>query len=376
MTSLRVTYLTHDSVSEGVGASQVLAYVEALAARDVKVHLHSFEKRAPSTRTQERLARLGVSWTPHSFGRPGAAGGLARVLVGARAVRGSELVHARSDMAAASTMLAGVDRWLWDVRSLWADQRIALGALRMNGPEHRVLQRVERAAARRSSAVVTLTDAVLPVLEQRHGLVLRSRAHVIPTCVDLDRFALSAMPPGPVRLLLAGTLNAYYDVPLMARFVAVARRRAGALLDVLSPEGTPWDELLNAAGATRGAARPSEMPTRVAASHVGLSVCREDAGVSLAAAMPTKIGEFLAVGRPVVVNPGLGDAEVLVRESRAGVILDDPSDAGLERAWEQLEALVADPATPERCRALAEEHFSLDSGVERLLKAYEECLRS
>lgn len=367
---LPLTYLTHDSVSEGIGVSQVLAYVEAIAAAGVAVHLHSFEKRAPAPTTRTRLDQAGVRWTPHEFGRPGAAGGVARVLAGARAVRGGNLVHARSDMAAASAMLAGADRWLWDVRSLWSDQRIALGALRAGSPEHRVLQRIERAAARRAGAVVTLTDAVVPVLEQRHGIALRAHTEVIPTCVDLDRFAPAAPPPGPPRLLLAGTLNAYYDVPLMARFAQVGRDRSAAQLDVLSPGETPWDALLAETGARRSVAAPADMPARVAASSAGLSVCRTDAGVSLTAAMPTKIAEFLAVGRPVVVNPGLGDADVLVRGHRAGVVLEDSSDAGLQRSWDELESLLADPETPARCRALARGHFSLETGVQQLLRAY------
>lgn len=365
-----LTYLTHDSVSEGIGVSQVLAYVEAIAAAGVDVHLHSFEKSEPSATARARLDEAGVRWTPHDFGRPGAAGGVGRVLAGARAVRGADLVHARSDMAAASVMLAGVDRWLWDVRSLWSDQRIALGALRAGSPEHRVLQRIERAAARRAGAVVTLTDAVVPKLEQRHGVPLRTRTEVIPTCVDLDRFTAAPPPSGPPRLLLAGTLNAYYDVPLMARFAQVGRQRAGAELDVLSPGGTPWDALLTQAGAHRAVAAPADMPARVAASSAGLSVCRTDAGVSLTAAMPTKIAEFLAVGRPVVVNPGLGDADRLVRKGSVGVVLEDHSDAGLERAWDELEALLADPETPDRCRALAQDHFSLQRGVEQLLRSY------
>ena len=370
MTLRPLTYLTHDSLSEGVGVSQVLSYVEELARRGVDVHLHSFEKGQPAASTRERLQRWGVRWTPHPFGRPGAAGGLARVLQGARAVRGARMVHARSDMAAASAMLAGVDRWLWDVRSLWADQRIALGALRSGSPEHLVLQRVERAAARRSGAVVTLTEAVVPVLERRHGVRLHDRTEVIPTCVDLDRFVMAPLPDGPPRLLLAGTLNTYYDVPLMARFAAVARRLGGARLDVLSPGASPWDPVLLEAGAERGVAGPHEMPVRVAASSVGLSVCRTDAGVSLTAAMPTKIAEFLAVGRPVVVNPGLGDADALVRSARVGVVLDDVSEAGLERAWHEVASLLSDRDTAARCRRLAESHFSLTRGVDRLLSSY------
>lgn len=372
-----VTYLTTDSLSEGVGASQVLAYVEGLANRGLDVRLHSFEKIRPTDAQRRRLREQGVHWTPHDFGAAGARGGLSRVGVGALAIRGAELVHARSDLPAASALLARSACWVWDVRSLWADQRIALGVLKEGGPEHRVLQRIEKAAARRSTAVTTLAAAVLPVLTDRHGPALAGKASVIPTCVDLDRFELAPMPSGPaVRLLLAGTLNAYYDVDAMLALVAVGRRRRRAVLKVLSPTATQWDEAFAGAAALRGAAMPAEMPARLADSHVGLSVCRADAGVSLTAAMPTKVAEFLAVGRPVVVNPGLGDADHLIEEAQAGVVLRDLSSQGLELAWDRIEELVADPETPSRCRALAAEHFDLERGLDRLLETYARAAQS
>ena len=370
MTSPRLTYLTTDSLAEGVGASQVLAYVERLAARDVNVDLHTFEKAAPPTTLVDRVHARGIRWSPHEFGRLGAAGGVARVVRGARAVRGAQLVHARSDMPAASTMLAGVDTWVWDVRSLWADQRVALGTMREGSAEHRVFRRVEGAAARRSSAVITLTSAVLPVLDARYGGV-SAKATVIPTCVDLDAFPLTAMPPSPpLRLLLAGTLNTFYDVPLMVRLVQAGRRRGRAELRLLTPGETSWTSLLDSVEPLKDSALPAEMPGRIAQCHVGLSVCRSDAGVSLTGSMPTKIAEFLAVGRPVVVNPGLGDADRLVAESGTGVVLDDTSDTGIEAAWDRLEELVADPDLPERCRALAAAHFDLDHAVDRLAEVY------
>lgn len=54
----------------------------------------------------------------------------------------------------------------------------------------------------------------------------------------------------------------------------------------------------------------------------GIYVCKLDAGPSLSAAMPTKIGEFMARVRPIVVNKGLDDMDVFIEEFDAGVILD------------------------------------------------------
>lgn len=87
-------------------------------------------------------------------------------------------------------------------------------------------------------------------------------------------------------------------------------------------------------------------------------------------ATPTKIGEFLACGRPVVVNDRLGDLDVLLPKYDAGVIVSNSSDLELDRVADEIERLVTDPGTPTRCRALAEDHFDLDAGVQKLLEAY------
>lgn len=366
-----LTYLTVDSVSEGIGASQVLAYVERLALRGVRVHLHSFEKVAPRAALGERFARVGATWTPHPFRRHGTAGGLERLGIGARAVHGAELVHARSDLAAASTMLARVPHWLWDVRSLWVDQRIDLGTLSSGSAQERVLRKLEGQAARRSTAIVTLTHAVIPELQTRHGSDLAQKTTVISTCVDTERFEMSSMPPmEPLRLLLAGTINRYYDVPAMVHLVETARRRRPTELILLTPAKTAWEDLLRSVQPQRNHVAHDEMPEHIAASHVGLVVCRSDVGISRLGSMPTKIAEFLSSGRPVVINEGLGDASQLVRDHSCGVVMDDTSPAGIEATLDRLEALLADPEAPARCRALAEERFDLDRATDQLVALY------
>jgi glycosyltransferase involved in cell wall biosynthesis len=139
-------------------------------------------------------------------------------------------------------------------------------------------------------------------------------------------------------------------------------------LSVLTPDAGQWRGLFDRADAAVGSAPAAAMPERVAAHHVGLSLRRPD--ISNRAATPTKIGEFLAAGRPVAVSPGLGDMDVLLARHHAGVVVADATDASLDRAATQLEELVDDADTPKRCRALAEEHFDLERGVDQLIDAY------
>jgi hypothetical protein len=116
------------------------------------------------------------------------------------------------------------------------------------------------------------------------------------------------------------------------------------------------------------------MPDRVREHHVGLSIRRFDVGVTSYSATPTKLGEFLATGRPVVVNAGLGDLDDLLGRHDCGVVLQSASEAELDRAASELDRLLDDPGMPARCRALAEEHFNVDRGVDQLVGAYQQAL--
>jgi len=363
-------------MAEGVGRSQVLPYVEGLARRGLSVAVHTFEKGEPDTAIARRLSSAGVRWRPHRFGGAGAAPGLLRVVQGAAATVGADLVHARSDLAAASALLSRRPAWVWDIRGFWREERIALGLLRRGSPEDRVMASVEAGSARRSTGVVTLSQSAVDVLSERFGTDIAKKGRVITTCVDLERFLPSPLPPlDCLRFLLMGTLNALYDVDAMVRFVERVQARRPAELDVLSPDPSAWRPLLERVGATVGVAEPSAVPSRVRAAHVGLSLRRPEFRIASMAATPTKLAEFLASGRPIVVSPGLGDMDDLLARHDCGVVIDDRSDEGLDRAADELERLVGDPATPARCRSLAQEHFDLEKGIDRLLDLYGEAVR-
>lgn len=366
-----LSYLTVDSVQHGVGASQVLPYVERFGAAGVHTTLHSFEALAPEDEVRRRIDASGARWMPHSFGRSGGAGGAWRVVAGASAIRGAGLVHARSDLAASSALIARPDAWVWDIRSFWIDQRIALGMARRGSPVEKTLRAVERRAASSASAITTLTNAAIPALAERHGSAVADKARVVTTCVDLDRFRSSGFPDGPARLLMSGSFNPLYDMDTMLRFAHAYRELTGkAGLELLRPQPSAWDEQVREAGGAVGASTFADMPRHISGCHAGLSVCRTDHPAALVAAMPTKIGEFLASGRPVVASTGLGDVDDLLTATGAGVVLDGVDDQSIATASNELRDLLADPTTPDRCRAVAERCFSLDGGVATLTELY------
>jgi len=109
---------------------------------------------------------------------------------------------------------------------------------------------------------------------------------------------------------------------------------------------------------------PAEaLPAKLAGSQAGLSFRKP--GLSALAASPTKVGEYLAAGLPVIASPGVGDTDALLTGHEAtgrapvGVIVRRFSKEAYREAVLQLAALLNDPDTPKRCRRAAEEHLDL-----------------
>jgi glycosyltransferase involved in cell wall biosynthesis len=110
------------------------------------------------------------------------------------------------------------------------------------------------------------------------------------------------------------------------------------------------------------------MPAQIALASVGVAICRDDVGISLNGVMPTKVAEFLAIGRPVIISRGMGDLDQFITTYRAGVLVDRrTSRRDLIAA---IEELLGDPDTPRRCRKLAEEKFSMDKAIRGYLETY------
>ena len=60
MEKFDISYLTTDSLEEGVGSSQILPLVVKLAERGLKVNLLTFEKANPRLETQDLLKKFGI----------------------------------------------------------------------------------------------------------------------------------------------------------------------------------------------------------------------------------------------------------------------------------------------------------------------------
>jgi len=388
MDRARVVYVTYDGLCDHIAQSQVLPYTLGAARGGWPMTIISHEKPtrtgAEIARVADLLAEESVDWIrlPYLASRPTQAlpfhlaaeiGALVRRIGRQRRV----ILHARSYIPAVATAAVGAALgipWIFDIRGFWFDEKVDAG--RTAGRAYRIAKRAERELLRRADAIVSLTDAArVPMQEWVGTLEFAGKISVIPTCVDLARFTPPATPQHdwPLRIGYVGSFGPRYLLDEMVRvFAAIKRQRSDAHFRVVTrSEVSSLHEACGRAGLA------PEAYSTVSVDHVGVvdelramhaTLSLVEPGRASAASCPTKFGESLATGCPVVVNPGVGDCADIVRCHGIGVVHDAGRDPAMTAS--ELLRLLSDPAHAGRCRAVAVERFSVDWAIDRYDEIY------
>lgn len=389
----RVLFISYDGLLDPIGQSQVLPYLRGLAARGAAMTVLSFEK-AGGARTsgrilalQQELTDCGVRWVPLRYHkRPTALATAYDVMVGLvrawRIVRRDQIqiVHARSYVAAIIAWL--LKRWLrvrfvFSTIGFWIEERSDIGFWSSRRLLYRLAKRLEQWFFQDADEIVTLTQRARQIIERWPGLK-DPRVSVVPTCVDLTRFSPPEMrreaPDGAPVIIYIGSAGTCYLMDQICHFVERARRRfPGVRLIVLSPNQDEVAAAVQRTGlplqtAIVRSVDHEQIPSYLAQAHVGLAFYKP--AFARVGTCPTKIGEYLAMGLPVVINQGVGDTQEVLETHRVGVVLQEFSTQAYDSALDELERLWRDPELSKRCRQVAEQSFALQEGVDRYWRIY------
>lgn len=380
-----ILYISYDGMLEPLGQSQVVAYLERLAPGR-RIHLLSFEKAGdwadmPRRRAmRERLARAGITWHPLRYHkRPSVPATAYDVAAGSalavRLVRRHRLrlVHARSYVAAVMALAAKRatgSAFLFDMRGLWADERVDGGLWPAGGLLFRVAKGLERKFLLAADHVVTLTHA--SEAEIRSFDYLAGKAvpiSVIPTCADLNRFTIQRPPQRePFVLGYVGGVGTWYllDEMLECFRLLRAERPDARLLIVNRHEHALIRNRAAVAGIGESAveivaADHQDMPRQIARMTAGMALVKP--AYSKIASAPTKLAEYLGCGVPCLGNSGVGDMAETLEGKQVGVAVTGFSASSLADGVRRLVELTRQPGLQQRCRQAALELFSVEAGV-------------
>lgn len=393
---MKVLYLSYDGLTDPLGGSQIMPYLVGLARRGHEISVVSFEKPDASPLANQQVRRhcseAGIDWHPMRYHKRPPILSTVRDIAAMQRRAFSlhrecdyDLVHCRSYVPALAGLALkrrrGV-RFLFDMRGFWPEERVEGGGWDLRNPlfhaVFRFFKQRERSFLAEADAIVSLTNSARDEMQARPGAERPATDPlVIPCCVDLEHFRLPTdeqksaardrlgIAADAKVLCYLGSLGGNYLLDEMllffkayrerwpgARFLFITREPEASIVAAARESGIASEELV-----VRPAHRNDVPGVIAAADH---AIAFKTPSFAQKACSPTKIGEMMAIGVPVVANAGVGDVDAVIEETGAGIIVRGFDSQGLERALNQLAALRLKPAS---IREGARRWFDLEKGV-------------
>jgi glycosyltransferase involved in cell wall biosynthesis len=284
-----------------------------------------------------------------------------------------------------------------DIRGAWPEELVfARGFERVEDADaesraayRSALDELRRATAS-ADAVSSVSSGMLEWLQDVG--VARDKLMYVPCCVTGVAFDTEARARLRRRLGLEerlvfcylGTITRYQHVPdgVLPFFRAATAADDRAHLLCLTPDVEKMRTLVDAAGIAPERVTIVSVPQREVAGHLSAA----DAGFLLRApsplnrySQPTKLGEYLAAGLPVIVARGTGTVDALIEQAQAGVAVTAfglREEELLEEARDVCRALgTSGAAWRANAIALCERHFVWGAYTAAAQEVYVQALR-
>ncbi len=409
--SMRVLYLSYDGMTDPLGQSQVIPYLRGLSSKGHIITLISFEKKDHYKKLSSEIKNLldhsGIRWVPLRYTKKPPVLSTVYDVLRMRSKAFSiarkektEIIHCRSQL----TALIGLQlkkrlgtKLIFDMRGFWADERIDGNIWSLSNPIFRIIYRFFKRNEKRllieSDQIISLTENAADYLQQ---LKLKENSllpiTIIPCCVDLELFSeknIDTEKKNELRkatgasdhsfiLLYLGAIGTWYLLDEMLDFFScLLKQKPDSLFLFITPESgktifekaagkkIPVEKII-----VRSSER-TEVPAWISVADASIFFIKP--AFSKKASSPTKQGEIMAMGVPVICNRGIGDTDRIIRVAKAGWIVSEFTDKNYSSVIDQLDSKSQDDKA--QIVHAAAEFFSLEKGVEKYDSVYKKLFK-
>jgi glycosyltransferase involved in cell wall biosynthesis len=388
-----VLFLSFDGLTDPLGQSQVLPYVIGLSKEGFDFTIVSFEKSGPYRKNQKRIQQLcdenKVRWKPLKYhGNPPVIGTLLNLfnlwrLAGAlHKDTPFSLVHGRSYFPSIVALWLkrkfGV-KFLFDMRGFWADERVEGGLWNLKNPVYNLIykyfKRKEREFLSHADQIVSLTENAKDEILSWN--ISSAPITVIPTCVDFDKFDPQkitekqkterkkelGLTDTDFILLYLGSWGTWYMTTEMFNFFSeLKKQRPRARFLIVSPNNIDLSGYQHGRDVVICSVPSTEVPLHIALSDAAVFFIYPSFSKKASAA--TKMGEILALNKPMVTNTGWGDISRYKNEGYFLTVSNPSEYAGV------ITKLLDSFQSPVHSREWAESSLSLQRGVALFKSVY------
>lgn len=231
-----------------------------------------------------------------------------------------------------------------EVRDLWPESIVGTGQSSENSMSYRILGKVARFLYSKADAHVAVTDAIREWTIENYG-VNRSNSTVIPAGVDSEFFQAAEKPFRPLTSMgkppsfvvtYAGTIGNAQGIEVVLDAAEIAGQTHPQIVFSIVGSGAESGRLRKIADNQKitnvtftGQVPRHQMPNILAGADLCLAVLRDSQ--VFRTAVPTKLYEYMAAGKPVITNVA-GEAARLVDRSGCGIVVPPGDAISLSRA--------------------------------------------
>lgn len=392
-----VLYLTFNALSEPLGQSQILPYLEKNSA-EYDFSVISLEKRKFLTalalsEIRYKCSSSRIKWNYGKFcSRPYIFSTLINIsivlffsiklLITDRSI---SIIHCRSYIPTFIGLLLGRifnKQVLFDMRGLWVEELVASNSIQRFGLLYKLLIFLEKTALRQSSHIITLTNSSKNFLIENNNIA-ENKITVIPTCVDLDIFDLTenARREDRLRFVVLGTvLSGWFKFDMLLSFIeAISSAFNSVEFNIITNDNT--ENIIKRVSEVKSKFSNLELNVySIQREALAQELQKHDFGVMFynslnlceIARSPTKIGELLACGVPIIINKGIGDVDELIRDKKIGIAIQENFFSSEMSFKHEILKFKQNPEIIERCRETALHMYSVRTGS----KLYKNCYKN
>jgi len=395
----KIAYFSRDGLLEPLGQSQVLSYLRNLS-KFYDITLVTFEKKNDlkdfSKLSNQKLEceELSIKWRIFKFKYgPKYIRHVIDIFkftyIGFRLkFKGVQLIHCRSYIPAISALilkkLCKID-FIFDMRALWPDELVSAKSIKENSFAHKLLIFLEGLLIKNAGKVVSLTTKAKGYLVSKlDHKDLEKKISVIPTCVDLDKFNFDNshfhFKEEFVVMSFGSFLNGWFLIDrLIDFFCYVSNQKLDAKFRLITRDDKKiLEDLFLRANFDISrleilSASPNEIYKNISDSAICVMFYANVKGKW--GSCPTRFGESLASGIPIIANNGgIGDTANYIQESEAGYLLDSFSETSFSKGFNHMQKLFNSESSFKFCKEIAYKEFSLPLANDRYLKIYQELI--
>jgi glycosyltransferase involved in cell wall biosynthesis len=394
-------------MTDPLGQSQVLPYLGGLSKEGFQFHLISFEKEEKFALHREHIQAIcdqhGINWHPLSYTKKPPllstiydVQRMKRLAHRLHKEHSFKIIHCRSYISA----LVGLGmkkrfgtKFLFDMRGFWANERVDGNIWSLGNPVFKTVynffKKKELQFFSQADYTISLTHNGKNEIESWPAFKSNPpKIEVIPCCVDLNLFdpsTISETKQNELRQQLniqasdfilgyVGSIGTWYMLPEMldyfkvlktenskAKFLFVTGENPSTILTKASEKGIDAESIIITS------CRHAEVPLNISLFSASIFFIRPS--YSKKASSPTKQGEIMAMGIPLVCNAGVGDTDLVVKQYNAGIVINELNETNYRSS------LINDSCY-DRTSTMngSHEFYGLEVGVERYLSVYRKLL--